>query len=143
MSFLIIFLRRNVYLILTAIIFLTASYITNRFLGSNTSIKLVRNSIQSFLQKRESSFDQLLQDSNRVKKFATHQYSRTELDDILEKKYGVLIYEKKSDGPASLRFWSDQQSVIPDSLLKRADGRYFVRLSNGQYEFIKKEQRLS
>jgi two-component system, NtrC family, nitrogen regulation sensor histidine kinase NtrY len=141
MSFLIIFLRRNIYLILAASILLTASYITNVFLGSNVSIKLVRNSIESFLQERETDFDHFAEDTNKVKRFSAQQYTRMDLDEMVEKKYGVLIYERKSDGLSTLTFWSDPQAVMADSLLKRANGRYFVRLSNGQHEFVKKEIR--
>jgi len=140
-SFLIIFLRRNIYLILAAIILLTASSITNYYLGSSASIKWVRNSIQSFLQEREADFEKITKDSIFLTNLAGQQYTKMQLDELVDKKYGIFIFEKKSDGLQMLKFWSDQQSVLPDSLLKKPDGRQFLRLSNGQYEFIKQEHK--
>ncbi len=99
---------------------------------------MLRNRIESFLQERESDFGKLLKDTSRVKRLLNQHYSKKELDALLEKQYGLLIYEKDSSGTSSLKFWSDQRSVLPDSFLTRRDGNYFVYLSNGQYEFIKK-----
>ena len=68
MSFFIVFLRRNFRLILAAIVLIIASYITDYYLGSNASIKYLRNSIQSFLNDRERDFDLIANDSNKVKR---------------------------------------------------------------------------
>ncbi|MFI5156357.1 MAG: sensor histidine kinase, partial [Chitinophagales bacterium] len=137
MSFFIVFFRRNFRLLLAAIVLITASYITDYYLGSNASIKYLRNSIQSFLNDRERDFDLIANDSNKVKRLNAQQYTKSELDEIVDKKYGILIYEKR-EGKKLLSFWSDQQSILPDSMLLYPDGRYFVHLSNGQFEFVKK-----
>jgi signal transduction histidine kinase len=139
MSFLIIFFRRNFRLLLAAVILITASYTTNYYLGSNISIKYLRNSIQSFLQDRERDFNHLASDTTQVKRLNAQQYTKSELDGIVEKKYGILIYENRN-GKKFLDFWSDQQSILPDSMLLYPDGHYFVHLSNGQFEYIKKTQ---
>ena len=140
MSFLLVFLRRNVYLILASVMLLIASYIINYFLVSNISIKWVRNSIETYLQKREKDFEQLSSDADLIKRLADQQYTQAELKTIAEKKYGLLVYEKTVKSSFTLKFWSDQLSVLPDSLLNRPDGRYFVVLTNGQYELVRKEQ---
>ncbi|MBS1598796.1 MAG: HAMP domain-containing histidine kinase [Bacteroidetes bacterium] len=137
-SFLKNFLRKNVYLIVAVLIVFTAAYIINIFLAGNTSTKLLRNSIESFLQEREKEIKNLYADSAFIEKLAEQQYTKSELDELVEKNYGILLYEKKSVNTYSLKFWSDQSSVIHDSLLSRVDGNYFVRLSNGQYELIKR-----
>ena len=141
MYFLINFLRRNFYLILAAGILITVSYIVNFYLGSNESIKSMRNSIESFMQERESDFEKIAKDSNLLMRLNLETYGGQELENMVSKKYGILLYEKKPDGLSTLKFWSDQQSVMPDSLLSRPDGNYFVRLSNGQYEYIKKTEK--
>src|SRR5215467_7116847 len=130
MYFLINFLRRNFYLILAAGILITVSYIVNFYLGSNESIKSMRNSIESFMQERESDFEKIAKDSNLLMRLNLETYGGQELENMVSKKYGILLYEKKPDGLSTLKFWSDQQSVMPDSLLSRPDGNYFVRLSN-------------
>lgn len=137
-SFLINFFRKNVYLIIAVLIVFFVAYIVKLYLAGDTSTKLLRNSIESFLQKRETEIKALYSDSAFVQKLAEQQYSKAELDELVEKNYGILLYEKNAINTYSLKFWSDQSSVVPDSLLSRADGNYFVYLSNGQYEFIKK-----
>jgi len=137
-SFLKNFFRKNIYLILAVLIVFAAAYIINLYLAGNTSTKLLRNSIESFLQKRESDIKNLSADTGMIQRLAGQQYTKSELDELVEKQYGILLYEKNIANGYSLKFWSDQSSVLPDSLLNRADGNYFVHLSNGQYEFIKK-----
>jgi len=137
-SFLKNFFRRNIYLIVAVVIAFAAAYIINLYLGGNSSTKLLRNSIESFLQKRESDINRLFADTVFIKRLAGQKYTKTELDELVEKQYGILLYEKTTQNVYSLKFWSDQSSVLPDSLLNRANGNYFVHLSNGQYEFIKK-----
>ncbi len=133
-----IFLRRNIYLILAAVILFAAAYIINLFLSGNTSTKLLRNSIESSVQKRESDFNRLLRDSVLIKKLISQKYTKPELDELVDKKYGILIYKKDTSGQYALKFWSDQSSVLPDSMLNKPDGNSLTHLSNGQYEFVKK-----
>jgi two-component system nitrogen regulation sensor histidine kinase NtrY len=137
-SFIKNFLRKNIYLIVAVLIVFAAAYIINLYLAGNTSTKLLRNSIESFLQGRENDIKKLYTDTTFIQKLADQQYSKSELDELVEKNYGILLYEKNAANTYSLKFWSDQSSVVPDSLLKRADGNYFVHLSNGQYEIIRR-----
>ena len=137
-SFFKIFFRKNLYLILAALILFALSYFLNLYLRGNTSTKLLRNSIESFLQKRESDFSKLSRDSIFIEGLINQEYSKSELDELVDKQYGILLYTKDSSGLYSLRFWSDQSSVLPDSLLNWKDGNYFVHLSNGQFEFVKR-----
>jgi len=137
-SFLQSFLRKNSNLILAAIGLLAAGYIINIYLVSDTSTKSLRNSIQSFLRERETDFTRLIKDSDLIEELRYQEYSKKELEKLLGKQYGFLLYEKDGAASCSLRFWSDQRSIAPDSLLTRNDGNYFIHLSNGQYEYIKK-----
>jgi two-component system, NtrC family, nitrogen regulation sensor histidine kinase NtrY len=135
-SFLQSFLRKNSYLILVGVGLLAAGYIINIYLVSDTSTKSLRNSIQSFLRERETDFLRQIKDSNLIEELRYQEYSKRELDRLVEKQYGFLLYEKDAGRSSSLKFWSDQRAVTPDSLLNKADGNYFVHLSNGQYEYI-------
>jgi len=131
-------LRKNAYLILGTVILFAVAYIIILYLAGDTSTKLLRNSIESFLQKRESDFNRLSKDTNLIRNLFGQEYTKNELDKLVEKQYGILIYQKDSANAYTLKFWSDQSSVVPDSLLARPDGNYFVVLSNGQYELVKK-----
>lgn len=136
-SFLQNFFRKNIYLILAAVILFAAAYIIKLYLSGNTSTKLLRNSIESFLQKRETDFGKLSHDSLLINELINREFSKAELDELVDKQYGILIYKKDSSSHYTLKFWSDQSSVFPDSMLDKKDGNYFVYLSNGQYEIIK------
>ena len=136
-SFLLNFLRKNIYLMLAAFLLFVAAFCIDRYLGGTFTTGVLKNSIESFLQSREKDFEKLLVKPGLIDRLATQQYTRTELDDLLDKKYGIRIYDQTDRNP-SLLFWSDQTSVIPDSLLKRAEGNFFVHLSNGQFEYIKR-----
>ncbi|MDP4214057.1 MAG: HAMP domain-containing sensor histidine kinase [Bacteroidota bacterium] len=136
-SFLRNFFRRNVYLILTGIVLFFAAYLINVYLSGTSTTRILRNSIQSFLQERESDFQHLLRDENEIRRLSDKNYSRAELDGLMDKQYGILIYERNHPFSEHLTFWSDQSSVLPDSVLLKADGDYFMSLSNGQFEIIK------
>ncbi len=132
------FLRRNVYLISTGILLFFAAYLIHLYLNGTANLRILRNGIESFLQKREKDFRELTSDETRIRRYSENRYSREELDLLIEKEYGVLIYERNHPYSEHLTFWSDQSSVLPDSMLLKPDGRYFLSLSNGQFEVIKK-----
>ncbi|HEV3251408.1 MAG TPA: hypothetical protein VGZ71_10680, partial [Puia sp.] len=132
------FLRKNIYLILGAIGLLGLGFAINFYLVSDTSTKLLTKNIQSFLQQRETDFIRQTKDSILINKLLQQDYTKSELDEQVEKKYGFSLYNKSARGIYDLKFWSDQRSVAPDSILSWRDGNYFVHLSNGQYEYIKK-----
>jgi signal transduction histidine kinase len=136
-SFLKNFLRRNVYLILAGLLLFFAAWLINIYLSGNSTTRLLRNSIESLLHERETDFQKLLNDENAVRRLSDHRYSRAELNGLMDKQYGILIYERNHPFSEHLTFWSDQSSVLPDSFLLKADGNYFVSLSNGQFEVVK------
>ncbi|PWT70946.1 MAG: histidine kinase [Bacteroidetes bacterium] len=140
-SFLQNFFRKNVYLILTAVILFVAAYVLNLYLVGNTSTKMLRNQIESFLKEREKDFTRFSKDTLLIERLINEEFSKQELLDLVEKQYGILIYTKNTKDSVSvfsLRFWSDHSSVLPDSLLNHPNGNYFVHLSNGQYEYVRK-----
>ncbi|MFI5193611.1 MAG: hypothetical protein ACHQD7_06125, partial [Chitinophagales bacterium] len=131
------FLRRNVYLIIAGIVLFFAAYLINVYLSGTSTTRILRNSIESFLHERESDFQQMLKDENEIRRLSDKNYSRAELDRLMDKQYGILIYERNHPFSEHLTFWSDQSSVLPDSILLKPDGDYFMNLSNGQFEIIK------
>jgi len=136
-SFLKNFLLRNIYLIGTGIFLFIIAFAINAYLGGNSTTRILRNSIESFLQERENDFQKLIRDELKVRRLSDKNYSLAELNDLMDKQYGILIYERNHPFSEHLTFWSDQSSVLPDSILLKPDGNYFVKLSNGQFEIIK------
>ncbi len=136
-SFLKNFLLKNIYLILAGIFLFISSFAINAYLTGNSTTRILRNSIESFLQEREDDFQKLLKDELKIRRLSGKNYSLDELKDIIDKQYGILIYERNHPFSEHLTFWSDQSSVLPDSMLLKPDGDYFVTLSNGQFEIVK------
>lgn len=131
------FLLRNIYLILTGIFLFVAAFAINAYLSGNSTTRILRNSIESFLQERENDFQKLIRNELKIRRLSDKNYSLAELNDLVDKQYGVLIYERNHIFSEHLTFWSDQSSVLPDSFLLKPDGNYFTTLSNGQFEVIK------
>ena len=136
-SFIKNFFLRNIYLILAGIFLFLASFAINAYLSGNATTGILRNSIESFLQQRENDFQKLIRNELKVRRLSDKNYSLGELNDLMDKQYGILIYERNHPFSEHLTFWSDQSSVLPDSFLIKPDGNYFVNLSNGQFEIIK------
>jgi two-component system, NtrC family, nitrogen regulation sensor histidine kinase NtrY len=131
------FLLRNIYLILTGIFLFIAAFAINAYLSGSSTTRILRNSIESFLQERENDFQKLIRNELKIRRLSDKNYSLSELNDLVDKQYGVLIYERNLPFSEHLTFWSDQSSVLPDSFLLKPDGNYFATLSNGQFEVIK------
>ena len=136
-SFLKNFFLRNIYLILAGIFLFIAAFSINIYLSGNSTTGILRNTIESFLQERENDFQKLIKNELKIRRLSDKNYSLTELDDLMDKQYGILIFERNHPFSEHLTFWSDQSSVLPDSMLLKPDGNYFVNLSNGQFEIIK------
>jgi two-component system, NtrC family, nitrogen regulation sensor histidine kinase NtrY len=136
-SFLKNFLLRNSYLILAGLFLFISAFAINAYLSGNSTTRILRNSIESFLQERENDFQKLIRNELKIRRLSDKNYSLDELNDLMDKQYGILIYERNHPFSEHLTFWSDQSSILPDSFLLKPDGNYFANLSNGQYEIIK------
>jgi two-component system, NtrC family, nitrogen regulation sensor histidine kinase NtrY len=127
--------QKNVYILVAVIILCLAAWGVNIYLGSNASVRSYSNSIQKFLQQRETDFNDFLKDSSLIFQLENQEYSQKQLDELIEKKYAVFIYETGKG--YKLNFWNDQRAVLPpDSLLRKKDTSYFCTLDNGQYQYV-------
>lgn len=118
-------------------------YFLNLYFESDASVSHLRNSIQSSLQEREQDFERLTKDTALLGRLADRQYTEQELDNLVDKKYGIFLYATDSAGmPVALEFWSDQRSLPTTQLLNMADGYAFIQLDNGRYNAIRKTVRV-
>ena len=131
------FLRRNLQLLITAILLLIAGYLTSFLLKSNFSDSYWKNSIQDFLQQREKDFSDITKNQKLINDFSGSDYSADEFSSIVDKKFTFLLYQTQNNKDV-LKFWNNQQLLPADSLLKKPDGNYFYSFQNGQYEFVKR-----
>ena len=137
-SFFIDIFRRNIYILLTAFGLFLTGYFLNLYFSGDASIRRLRNSIQSFLQERERDFDALSKDTALMTRLAEKQYTKKDLDLLVDKKYGFFLYGSDSVGAGLyLQFWNDQRSLPTMALINGPDTAGFIRLANGQYGYIK------
>jgi two-component system nitrogen regulation sensor histidine kinase NtrY len=137
-SFFIDIFRRNIYILLTAFGLFITGYFLNLYFSGDTSVRRLRNSIQSFLQERERSFDELSKDTALLARLAAKRYTKKDLDGLIDKKYGFFLYGSDSVGAGLyLQFWNDQRSLPTMALINGPDTAGFIQLANGQYGYIK------
>jgi signal transduction histidine kinase len=138
-SFFIDIFRRNIYILLTAFGLFLAGYFLNLYFSGDTSVRRLRNSIQSFLQERERDFDEVSRDTALLARLADRRYTEKDLDSVIGKKYGIFLYGSDSVGAGLyLQFWNDQRSLPTMALINGPDTAGFIRLANGQYGYIKR-----
>jgi two-component system, NtrC family, nitrogen regulation sensor histidine kinase NtrY len=138
-SFFIDIFRRNIYILLTALGLFLTGYLLNLYFGGDTSVRRLKNSIQSFLQEREREFDELSRDTALMGRLGENRYTKKDLDRVVDRRFGIFLYGSDSVGAGLfLQFWSDQRSLPTTALINGPDTAGFVQLSNGQYEYLKR-----
>jgi two-component system nitrogen regulation sensor histidine kinase NtrY len=138
-SFFIDIFRRNIYVLLTAFGLFLTGYFLNLYFSGDTSVRRLRNSIQSSLQDRERDFDELSNDKALLSRLAGKEYTKKDLDRLIDKKYGFFLYGSDSAGAGLyLQFWNDQRSLPTMALINGPDTAGFIRLANGQYGYTKR-----
>jgi signal transduction histidine kinase len=132
-------LKKHLYLLVGAAWLLTIAVIINTYIDSPSSTKVIRNSIEDFLQKREKDFSEIASDTSLIRKMCNRQLNDEEIEMLVNKRYGILVYEPRNfDGTWALQFWNNQYIVANDSILQMPDTNSFQRLENGYYEVIKR-----
>ena len=118
---------------------LTIAVIINTYIDSPSSTKVIRNSIEKFLQEREEDFLDIANDTALIRQMSNRELSTEQIESLVEKRYGLLVYEPRNfDGTWALQFWNNQYIVANDQILQMPDTNNFQRLENGYYEVIKR-----
>jgi signal transduction histidine kinase len=132
-------LKKHLYLLVGAAWLLTIAVIINTYIDSPSSTKVIRNSIEDFLQKREKDFTAIFNDTSLIRKMCNRELNDADIDVLVNKRFGLLVYEPRNfDGTWSLQFWNNQYIVANDSTLQIPDTNSFQRLENGYYEVVKR-----
>ena len=132
-------LKKHLYLLIGAAWLLTIAVIINTYIDSPSSTKVIRNSIEDYLQKREKDFLKVVSDTALIRQMSDRQLSDEQIEDLVSKHYGILVYEPRNfDGTWALQFWNNQYMVANDQILQMVDTNDFKRLENGYYEVVKR-----
>ncbi|MEJ7740390.1 MAG: ATP-binding protein [Chitinophagaceae bacterium] len=135
-------LRRNVYFLLTAAWLFTIAFIINKYWANFSSVRYLRSSIERYIQRQEKDFDVTVQDTGLLRKFVNDSYTKKELEDIVEKEYGIFVYETDVYGIITLKFWNNQDAAPGKEMLNLSAPNGFVHLSNGEYEYVSRQVNL-
>ncbi|HYJ39059.1 MAG TPA: hypothetical protein VEV87_10600, partial [Chitinophagaceae bacterium] len=132
-------LKKHLYLLIGAAWLLTIAVIINTYIDSPSSTKVIRNSIEDFLQKREKDFIEIANDTALIRQMSNRELNDDQIELLVNKKYGLLVYEPRNfDGTWALQFWNNQYIVANDQILQMPDTNSFQRLENGYYEVVKR-----
>ncbi|MDQ6812736.1 MAG: hypothetical protein M3040_03195, partial [Bacteroidota bacterium] len=129
---------KNGYLLIIAAWLYTISFIFSNYWFYTSSPERVQKQLESYLEKSEKVFDNFASDSALLRTISVEHFEpKTTLkyntDDL-----GLFVYTRNDAGNLLLDYWNNNK-VLPDNKdLIRADGKYLVKYSNGQFEFVKR-----
>ncbi|MEO6000817.1 MAG: HAMP domain-containing sensor histidine kinase [Chitinophagaceae bacterium] len=128
--------RENAYLILTAVWLFTIAFIIHNYWATFNSTRFLKNSIERYVREQEKDFESLIKQTSLLQRLSNRDYTQIELKKIIDKPYGVFIYEADVYGLITLKFWNNQFVVPTSEILKGYKRNDFITLSSGQYEYV-------
>jgi len=133
-------IAKNVFFFLGAAWLFTIAFIIDNYWYSSSSAKYLRKNIESDIQHQEKDFNELLKDTALLARMVDQRYSVDELNALTEKRsYCIFIYGNGPNGEKELKFWNTQL-ILPTASLHEGEAvNELVKLSNGQYECIRRQ----
>lgn len=129
---------KNGYLLIIAAWLYTISFIFSNYWFYTSSPERVHKQLESFLAKSEKKFDKFTSDFALLKAISINRYEPEATLDYITDEIGLFVYTRNDAGNLLLDFWNSNKVLPENKDLLKADGKYFVQYSNGQFEFIKK-----
>lgn len=130
---------RYAYYLIGAAWLFTLSFIFSNYWSYTSSPQGVKKTLQQNLNRQEKDFEEFIKDSSLILRLVNTQESENEVEQMIEKKYGVFIYTLEDYGPINLKYWNTQQTLPTDEMLVKPDGEYMESLPNGQFELIRRK----
>ncbi|HTL06806.1 MAG TPA: HAMP domain-containing sensor histidine kinase [Chitinophagaceae bacterium] len=133
-------IAKNVFFFLGAAWLFTIAFIIDNYWYSSSSAKYLRKNIENDIQQQEKDFDNLLKDTALLGRLVAQRYSANELTDLTDNRsYCIFLYGAGKDGDHTLKFWNTQLILPPADLQQGSATNELVKLSNGQYECIRRQ----
>ena len=130
---------RNAYFLIGAAWLFTLSFIFSNYWSYTSSPQGVRKNLENYLQQKEFNFFGIIKDNGLLLRLVQTRESETEMLNLAGKEYGMFLYNLEDYGPINLAFWNTQETLPTNEMLVMPDGEYMVKLSNGQYELIRRK----
>jgi two-component system, NtrC family, nitrogen regulation sensor histidine kinase NtrY len=134
--------KKNAFFFLGAAWLFTLAFIIDNYWFSSSSAKYLRKHIESDIQQQEKDFDAFLKDTALLGRLAAQNYAEDNLDELTnvdKTPYCIFLYTYSDYGDFDLRFWNNQLVLPGNDLLLSKESNRLVRMSNGQYEFIRRQ----
>ena len=135
--------RISGYLISIAILFLLVSFVVNYSWVHLDTFDSLHHSIERSVQSQERDFSHTLQDTALLKKLVDQTYDETDLKRLVQKEYGLFVYEPDQYGLIKLSFWNNQGVLPSPDILVSPAVNGFTTLPSGQFEYVRGEVTLS
>jgi two-component system nitrogen regulation sensor histidine kinase NtrY len=134
---------RHGYLLILSAWFYTLSFIFTNYWSYTSSPARVQQRFESFIKNSEDKFEEVSKDTAALtvilggsRKAPTYLLENNNIESF-------YLYTKNDVGNYLLTFWSSHVVVPHHEDLQRKDGRYFVKYSNGEFEFLKRTMLLN
>ncbi|HYC38845.1 MAG TPA: HAMP domain-containing sensor histidine kinase [Chitinophagaceae bacterium] len=125
-------------LLVWAVVLISLSIIFNKVYTTWSAVNQELRHAERYVHSHEGDFNQFLRDTTLISRLLLRQESLAEFNDVVEKPYGIFLYQPDAYRNQELRFWSDQQALPSPESLARPDGEYFEHLPNGFYVTVKR-----
>lgn len=127
--------RRSLLFIAVALFFL--SFISAWYFKAQPSIEYQQKLLQQYVTKQQKDANQLLLDSNLMRKLVLRSESLNEFQRLYKKDYGLFLFAETISDNQDLLFWNNQKILPPKADFSLKDGYYFQHLDNGDYVVAK------
>ncbi|ULQ53284.1 sensor histidine kinase [Flavihumibacter fluvii] len=138
MNFILFVLKRNAYFLLAAAWLFTIGFILNNYFSGGSSTPYLQNGMENRIRKLERKFSDIVADTVLLKVLAEGSYREQQLDDLTKLDISLFVYKPAAHDSWNLAFWSNQQAEPNSDIIYSHDNHQLIKLSNGQYEYIRK-----
>jgi signal transduction histidine kinase len=129
------------YLLITAAWLYTLSFIFINYWSYNSSPQKVKSKLEQRIAINESRFLQISQDSNLLKQLITDTLTNAK-SGLIKESIGLFVYKTNNGENPNMVYWNNNAMYVNAYNLKKADGTYYQKLQNGEFELVVKHLQL-
>ena len=119
------------------------SFVSAWYFKAQPSIEHQKKLLQHYVTTQQRDAQQLLRDSNLMRKLVLKTESVSEFQKLYRKEYGLFLFAETISDNQDILFWNNQKILPPTADFTYPDGYYFQHLENGYYVVSKTTLRFS
>ena len=125
-------------LLLASAFLFVLSFVFNTLYTNRSSVAQEVKYAESYLHALQKDFKQFMKDTSLVGRLAANKETDAEFNSVVNKKYGIYVYEVNPSGTLTLSFWSSQLILPPAETFWMDDIEEAMKLENGYYLVMKR-----